>query len=346
MARMARNSKTSPKKAAYLVLENGCVFEGETFGKTAEVTGEVVFTTGMGGYLETITDPSYYGQIIVQTFPLIGNYGVIPADLESTENPKISAKAYIVKHLCQEPSNFRSEGSLDIFLEEQGIVGLSGIDTRALAKIIRDNGVMNGKICTAKPTDADIADAKACKIENVVAAWQPRNSLKKAIAGHNIGIFAYGTSADKLLAEKHKGIVLADGAGNPADTQFAPVIEEIKKLVKSGVPILGIGLGHQLLAIANGYKTEPLPFGHRGSNQPVKDLSTGRVYMSSQNHGYTVVADKSDKNIAFVNVNDGTCEGLDYGANGGKSMSVQFYPCGHSADTAFVMDRFIERLGG
>jgi carbamoyl-phosphate synthase small subunit len=339
MAKNVKNVKSVTKsKAAYLILENGVIFEGASFGKSGEVTGEVVFTTSMGGYLETITDPNYHGQIVVQTFPLIGNYGVISEDLET---PRISARAYIVKHLCQEPSNFRSEGSLGVFFEKQGIVGLSGIDTRALTKIIREHGVLKGKICTSPPTDADCKEAKSCEITDAVAAWQPRNSLKKAIAGHNIGIFEYGTSAEAFLAKKHKGIILAGGAGNPAAAEFVPVVAEIKKLVASGVPILGIGLGHQLLAIANGYKTEPLPFGHRGSNQPVKDLSTGRVYMSSQNHGYTVIVGKSDKKVAFTNVNDLSCEGLDYG----KSMSVQFYPCGHSADTAFVMDRFIERLG-
>jgi carbamoyl-phosphate synthase small subunit len=317
----------------------------------------------MGGYLETLTDPAYHGQIIMQTFPLIGNYGVISEDLEHS---KVFAKAYIVKHLCREPSNFRSEGSLDIFLRNLGVVGLSGIDTRALTKLIRDNGVLKGKICTSPPTDADKAEAAKYRITDAVAAvsmkdehtWKVKSPVRKvalvdfgakrslanslAKRGCDVTVFPYDATADVILGGDYDAIVLSGGPGNPAAPEYAPIVEEIKKLVASGVPILGLELGHQLLAIANGYKTEPLPFGHRGTNQPVKDLSTGRVYMSSQNHGYTVVADKSDKNIAFVNVNDSTCEGLDYG----KSMSVQFCPCGNSADTAFITDRFVERLGG
>ncbi|MCL2755043.1 MAG: carbamoyl-phosphate synthase small subunit [Oscillospiraceae bacterium] len=336
-------------KKAYLQLENGNIFEGELFGKDLDsdgVTGEVVFTTAMTGYLETITDPNYHGQIIVQTFPLIGNYGVIPSDLESDS---IHAKAYIVKHLCQDPSNFRSEGSLDVFFEQKGVTVLCGIDTRALTKIIREQGVMNGKICAAPPTEADISAVKAYKIEGAVAAWQPKRSLGAAFAGHNIAVFPYGTSAQSFLASNPSGIVLAGGAGDPDSQEFAPVVEQVKALLESGKPILGVGLGHQLLAIAHGYKTEKLKFGHRGANTPVKDLATGRVYMTAQNHGYAVIADKGDKRLSFVNVNDGTCEGLDYRNSGGNAFGVQFYPFGNSADTAFIADRFVElveRKGG
>jgi carbamoyl-phosphate synthase small subunit len=338
---MAQSRADAIKPPAYLILENGIVFEGSAFGKIGETAGEVVFTTGMTGYLETLTDSNCYGQIIVQTFPLIGNYGVIPADLESDN---IFAKAYIVKHLCQEPSNFRSEGSLDVFFEQKGIIGLSGIDTRKLTKIIREHGVMNGKITTAPPTAIDCKEAESYKIVNPVAACQVRRSLQKTIdsvnEGRNIAVFRYGATAEEFLGGNPDGIILAGGPGNPGDGEFAPVVDEIKKLIASGVPILGIGLGHQLLAIAHGYKTMKMKFGHRGANQPVKDLLTGRVYMSVQNHGYAVEADKSDKNAAFINVNDGTCEGLDYG----KSFSVQFYPFGNHGDTAFVMERFIARM--
>jgi len=342
---------------AYLVLENGMTFEGKYFGTQGEITGEVVFATGMTGYLETLTDPSYYGQIVLQTFPLIGNYGVIPSDFESAN---IGAKAYIVKHPCQNPSNFRSEGNLDAFLKERGIIGLYGIDTRVLTRSIRENGVMNGKIMATPPTDADIAEAKAYSISNAVAAVSSR-SVTKTENGHRrvalmdfgakqgitealkkrgceVWSFPHNTDAQEILKTKPEGIMLSNGPGDPAESANKGIVETLRTLQQSGVPIFGICLGHQLLALANGYSTKKLKFGHRGANQPVKELATGRVYITSQNHGYAVVADKG----SFVNVNDGTCEGLDYG----NSFSVQFHPeaCGGPLDTAFLFDRFMERM--
>jgi len=347
---------------AYLVLENGTVMKGEYFGAQGEVTGEVVFATGMTGYLETLTDQSYYGQIVLQTFPLIGNYGVIPADFESAN---VGAKAYIVKHPCKNPSNFRSEGALDAFLKERGITGLYGIDTRALTRIIRENGVMNGKITANPPTQADIEEAKKYSILNAVAAvsscsvtkTEPKSqAVKKRVAlmdfgakrgianalaarGCEVWSFPHDTSAQEILKMQPDGIMLSNGPGDPAEKANDGIIETLKNLQKSNVTIFGICLGHQLLALANGYSTRKLKFGHRGANQPVKELATGRVYITSQNHGYAVVAD----NGSFVNVNDGTCEGIDYG----KSFSVQFHPeaCGGPLDTSFLFDRFIERMG-
>jgi carbamoyl-phosphate synthase small subunit len=349
--------------AAYLVLQNGIVMKGCSFGSQGDITGEVVFATGMTGYLETLTDPSYYGQIVLQTFPLIGNYGVIPPDFESAS---VGARAYIVKHPCQNPSNFRSEGNLDNFLKKRGIIGLYGIDTRALTRIIRENGVMNGKITTAPPTESDIAEAKEYSIRDAVAAVSSRavtkpetekngagNSrrvalfdfgAKRGIAqalaarGCEVWTFPYNASAQEILAIKPRGIMLSNGPGDPAEPANNGIIETLRVLQRSNVPIFGICLGHQLLALANGYTTKKLKFGHRGANQPVKDLSTGRVYITSQNHGYAVVAD----NGSFVNVNDGTCEGMDYG----DSFSVQFHPeaRGGPLDTAFLFDRFIERM--
>jgi len=385
---------------AYLVLENGTVMKGEYFGAQGEITGEVVFATGMTGYLETLTDQSYYGQIVLQTFPLIGNYGVIPADFESAN---VGARAYIVKHPCKNPSNFRNEGTLDAFLKERGITGLYGIDTRALTRIIRENGVMNGKITANPPTEADIEEAKKYSILNAVAAVSsrsvtkvlpedvqkkffttedgcPSDSLefhggkdsfrtktpcasvpsvvnfsrkrvalmdfgaKRGIAnalaarGCEVWSFPHDTSAEEILKMQPDGIMLSNGPGDPAEKANDGIIETLKSLQKSTVTIFGICLGHQLLALANGYSTRKLKFGHRGANQPVKELATGRVYITSQNHGYAVVAD----NGSFVNVNDGTCEGLDYG----KSFSVQFHPeaCGGPLDTSFLFDRFIERM--
>ena len=358
-------------KKAYLVLENGTVFEGEGFGAQGEVTGEVVFTTGMTGYLETLTDPSYYGQIVVQTFPLIGNYGVIPPDFES-EGP--SLRAYIVKHPCQNPSNFRSEGALDAFLKENGIIGLCGIDTRALTRIIRQSGVMNGKITTSEPTERDISEAKAYRVNNPVAAVstplphpvprlvgsphlvnKTRESSPPLVAlmdfGAKRGIaeallvrscevrtFPHDAKSDEILNINPGGIMLSNGPGDPADPANKGIVETIRNIMQSGVPIFGICLGHQLMALASGYATKKLEFGHRGSNQPVKDLSTGRVYITSQNHGYAVIAEE----CSFINVNDGTCEGLDYE----KSFSVQFHPEARSGplDTSFLFDRFIERI--
>ena len=345
---------------AYLILENGAVFEGKSFGAIGEITGEIVFTTGMTGYLETLTDPSYYGQIVLQTFPLIGNYGVIPSDFESAS---VRARAYIVKRPCQDPSNFRSEGSLDAFLRERGIIGLYGIDTRALTKIIRQNGVMNGKITASPPTEADRAEAKAYSISNAVAAVSSRSAReyketgsgsrrvalmdfgeKRGIAealaarGCEAWSFPHDTPAREILRINPNGIMLSNGPGDPADPANGGIIETIRELMKSGVPIFGICLGHQLLALANGLKTQKLKFGHRGANQPVKELATGRVYITSQNHGYAVVTDGG----SFVNVNDGTCEGMDYG----DSFSVQFHPeaRGGPLDTAFLFDRFVEKM--
>jgi len=351
---------------AYLVLQNGMVMEGNSFGSQGEITGEVVFATGMTGYLETLTDPSYHGQIVLQTFPLIGNYGVIPSDFESAN---VGARAYIVKHPCENPSNFRSENDLDSFLKERKIIGLYGIDTRALTKIIRQNGVMNGKIMMSPPTKSDIEEIKAYTILNAVAAVSSREVTKvfpeskaqdhsrvvkrvalidygakrgiaKALAarGCEVWTFPHNTSAQEILKMKPDGIMLTNGPGDPSEKANDILIETLRDLQKSKVTIFGICLGHQLLALANGYKTKKLKFGHRGANQPVKDISTGRVYITSQNHGYAVVAD----NGSFVNVNDGTCEGLDYG----NSFSVQFHPeaCGGPLDMSFLFDRFIERM--
>ena len=342
---------------SYLILENGAVFEGESLGLRGETTGEIVFTTGMTGYLETLTDPSYYGQIVLQTFPLIGNYGIIPSDFESKS---IRAKGYIVKHPCCTPSNFRSEGNLDMFLKERSIVGLCGIDTRALTRIIRENGVMNGKITTTPPTDADRSEATSYSVRNAVAAvssttvtktgngsrrvamldFGEKRRIAEALAARECTVYSFphDTSVQTIMQIEPNGIMLSNGPGDPAAPANSGIVETIRSLQENGIPIFGICLGHQLLALANGYSTQKLKFGHRGANQPVKELATGRVYITSQNHGYTVVANDS----SFVNVNDGTCEGLDFGT----SFSVQFHPeaCGGPLDTAFLFDRFIERM--
>jgi len=349
-------SSTNDEKA-YLILENGKVFEGKFFGARGEVTGEIVFTTGMTGYLETLTDPSYYGQIVLQTFPLIGNYGIIPHDFES-EN--VHMKAYIAKYPCKTPSNFRSGNDIDSFLKDSGIVGMCGIDTRALTKIIRMNGVMNGKITALKPTDADIEEIKKYTVVNPIAQVSKKGFVKigegkrrialmdfgakrgiaKSLAarGCEVTIFAHNTPADEILKINPHGIMLSNGPGDPADSGNKVIIETISALFKTCIPIFGICMGHQLMALANGYKTRKLKFGHRGANQPVKEIKTGGIFITSQNHGYEVISDNS----SFVNVNDGTCEGIDYGV----SFSVQFHPEARSGplDTGFLFDRFMERI--
>jgi len=355
------------EKPVYLLLENGDYFEGKSFGAPLrEVTGEVVFTTGMTGYLETITDPSYFGQIVVQTFPLIGNYGVIPQDFE---NEEVYLSAYIVKEWCQEPSNFRCSGDLDTFFKERGVIGLCGIDTRALTKVIRESGVMNGMI-TTELTHVDMDKIHSYRVTNAVESTSvtemtrrenPEKTCTVALMdygykenirrelekrGAEVIVCPYNTTADELKALNIDGVMLSNGPGDPADN--IEVIENLKKIMNMGKPLFGICLGHQLLALANGFKTEKLKYGHRGTNQPVQNLETGRVYISSQNHGYAVVSSTIDPEIAdeyFNNVNDRTCEGVRYKKI--PAFSVQFHPeaCGGPRDTAFLFDKFFEMMG-
>ena len=356
-------------RAAYLILENGTVFEGKAFGAEKETTGELVFTTAMTGYLETLTDPSYYGQVVIQTFPLIGNYGVIPADFES-DSP--SLKGYIVREWCQVPSNFRCEGDLDTFLKESGIPGIYGIDTRALTRIVREYGVLNCKISYSP----DVTKEELDEIKNYVLTEAVESTTIKEKehfdaengdlnvvlmdfgAKHNIGrelvkrgcnltVVPAHTTADEIKAMNPDGVMLSNGPGDPKEC--TQIIKEIKKLYDSNVPIFAICLGHQLMALATGADTHKMKYGHRGGNHPVKDLATGRVYISSQNHGYVVDTDKLDPNVAvpaFINVNDGTNEGLKY--VGKNIFTVQFHPeaCPGPQDSAYLFDRFIDMMGG
>lgn len=353
-----------PQRAA-LVLENGKVFQGWAFGREGAVTGEIVFTTGMTGYLETLTDPSYAGQIIVQTFPLIGNYGVIPEDFESDH---IAAKGYILKHGCQEPSNFRSEGNLDTFLAQRGVVGLCGIDTRALTRILREHGVMNGSIVPVAE-DANLEEIRAyhavrpvaqvsTKVEKTLTPGSPRRRVvlwdfgyKAHIARRllerdcEVIVVPHDTPYKRFLELQPDGILLSNGPGDPADNP--EIIVTLRKLLTSGIPLFGICLGHQLLALAHGFRTEKLKYGHRGANQPVQDVTTGQVYITSQNHGYAVVTDSIDLEKArplYENVNDRTSEGIEYLES--PAFSVQFHPeaCGGPRDTSFLFDRFMQMM--
>lgn len=353
-------------RKAYLILENGTVFEGKSFGAEKETMGELVFTTAMTGYLETLTDPSYFGQVVIQTFPLIGNYGVIPSDFES-KSP--SLRGYIVREWCQAPSNFRCEGDLDTFLKESDIPGIYGIDTRALTRIVREYGVLNCKISYFdEVTEEELAQIKAYKIKQAVESttisekeeFKAENGDLNVVlmdfgAKHNIGrelvkrgcnvtVVPSNTTAEQIKAMNPDGIMLSNGPGDPSDN--TSVISELKKLCEYKIPTFGICLGHQLLALSQGAKTEKLKYGHRGANQPAKELETGRVYITSQNHGYAVVSDSMPENgeVSFVNGNDNTCEGVKY--NNMPAFSVQFHPeaCGGPHDTAFLFDRFIDMM--
>ena len=341
----------------YLTLENGRQLTGFSFGAQKEVVGELVFTTGMTGYIETLTDPSYYGQIVTQTFPLIGNYGMIEADMES-KKPWVTA--YIVREKCDKPSNFRCEGTIDDFLKKQGIPGIYGIDTRELTKIVREAGVMNAAI-TKKPLN-DLSEVRSYVIKDAVksvtcseieylgdpdgikiAVWDfgAKRNIMRELAKRGcycMKVPSYFT-AEQILALEPQGLMLTNGPGDPSEN--TELISNIRKLAGK-LPIFGICLGHQLFALAMGGKTKKMKYGHRGSNQPVKNLDTGRVYISSQNHGYEVISSSVEGGkLSFVNANDGTCEGFEYPEL--NAYTVQFHPeaCGGPMDASFLFDKFI-----
>ena len=370
---------------AFLILEDGTRFEGKHIGADKDVVSEIVFNTSMAGYTEVFTDPSYAGQAVCMTYPLIGNYGVC---LEDMESERIWLDAVIVRELCRVPSNFRCDMSLSDFLEKYEIPGIEGIDTRALVRLLRDKGTMNGLITTNENisfdsvkekikayTTGDVVSKVSCKEKKLYKAseYEPRiengpyrnieqngKGLKVALLdvgakqniiesllqrGCDVTVYPYNTSADEILAADPDGIMLSNGPGDPKDC--GDVIKEVKKLYDSGKTIFAICLGHQLMGLATGADTHKLKYGHRGGNHPVKDLETGRVFISSQNHGYVVDVDKLDENIAvpaFTNVNDGTNEGLKY--TGKNIFTVQFHPeaCPGPQDTSFLFDRFISMM--
>ena len=352
---------------AFLILEDGTVFAGTSIGSTRECISEIVFNTSMTGYLEVLTDPSYAGQAVTMTYPLIGNYGVTP-DMESK---KAWPDGYIVRELSRMPSNFRCEGTIQEFLKEQDIPGIAGIDTRALTKILREKGTMNGMITTDEDYDLDeiIPKLKAYTVGDVVSKVTctekyvlkgnglkvalldlgAKNNIAKSLndRGCEVTVYPAHTTAEEIIASKPDGIMLSNGPGDPADC--TSIIEEIRKLYTTDIPIFAICLGHQLMALATGAATHKLKYGHRGGNHPVKDLETGRVYISSQNHGYVVDEESVDPNVAvpaFRNVNDGTNEGLAY--IGKNIFTVQFHPeaCPGPQDSGYLFDRFIEMMKG
>ncbi len=352
---------------AFLILEDGTIFTGAHIGANKEIISEIVFNTSMSGYLEVLTDPSYAGQAVCMTYPLIGNYGVCRLDAESRQ---AWPDGFIVRELSRIASNFRKDITIQTFLEEQGIPGIAGIDTRALTKILREKGTMNGMITTNEKFDLDeiLPELKKYTTGNVVekvtcpSKYEIKGGSGKKVAlldlgaknnialslarrGCDITVYPAFTKAEEMIADGPDGIMLSNGPGDPKEC--VGIIAEIKKLYSTDIPIFAICLGHQLMALATGADTYKMKYGHRGGNHPVKDLETGRVYISSQNHGYVVDMDKLDPKIAvpaFINVNDGTNEGLSY--TGKNIFTVQYHPeaCPGPQDSGYLFDRFIKMM--
>ena len=350
-------------KKGYLILQDGQVFEGVRFGAETDTVGELVFTTGMCGYVETLTDPSYAGQIVMQTYPLIGNYGIIREDFEGA----CCVKGYVVREYCDTPSNFRTDCDLDTYLKEQGVPGLCGVDTRELTRIIREHGVMNAAICDEIPADltpvrtyavTGVVEAVSCKAPvihpaegerrfrvSLIDYGAKRNIIRELQKrGCEVTVLPAAVSAEEILAAAPDGLMLSNGPGDPAENTYQ--IEQIRRLLGK-IPMFGICLGHQLTALAAGGSTYKLKYGHRGVNQPVRDVAGVRTYITSQNHGYAVDSDTVKLGrIRYANANDGTCEGIDYPEL--RAFTVQFHPeaCTGPKDTSFLFDRFVELMKG
>ena len=389
---------------SFLILEDGTVFEGTHIGARKEIVSEIVFNTSMAGYLEVLTDPSYAGQAVCMTYPLIGNYGICRDDMESK---RPWPDGFIVRELSRIPSNFRCDITIQQFLEDNGVPGIAGIDTRALTRILREKGTMNGIIttdsnynletiipklkayttgkvvervsCAEKYTlagtkelaengplsgsasfrkesfEAGVREKKPSLVRSLNGAGLrvalldlgAKENIAESLAarGCEVTVYPAWTAAEEILADHPDGIMLSNGPGDPKEC--TNIINEIRKLYASDTPIFAICLGHQLMALATGADTFKMKYGHRGGNHPVKDLETGRVYISSQNHGYVVDTDKLDSAVAvpaFINVNDGTNEGLSY--TGKQIFTVQFHPeaCPGPQDSSYLFDRFIEKI--
>ncbi len=357
-------------KRAYILLEDGTVFEGYNFGAEGTTIGEIVFTTGMTGYLEVLTDPSYCGQIVLQTYPLIGNYGVNPDDMESN---KSWVAGYIVKEWCEEPSNFRNMSTINDFLVKQNIVGVWDVDTRALTRKIRMHGTMNGALTTEDISDEHVKEKLLNQIKHhkvvrpvmdvtsekydwyytrenranhvaLIDYGYKKNILRMLLQeGCNVTVMPANTSINEIKRLNPDGIMLTNGPGDPAE--YPDIIENVKEYIKYGKPIFGICLGHQLMALAMGGKTVKMPFGHRGLNQPVKDLQKDRVYITSQNHGYAVESIPEEvATVTHINMNDGTNEGIEY--KDINAFTVQFHPEASAGpnDTGYLFRKFIDRM--
>ena len=353
---------------ALLMLENGTTYEGYGFGDMHDVLCEVVFNSAMCGYTELLTDPSYAGQGVVMTYPLIGNYGICYEDAES-KKPWLDA--FIVRSVSGIASNFRCDIDLDSYLKSNHIPGMYGIDTRALTKCLRESGTMRGMICYGDRIDTEEMKRKIdnCVLQTYVPMVSDpqsktygdgavkialidygvkRNIIRSLVRrGCTVKCFPHDTPFETIKAYAPDGIMLSNGPGDPKDC-----VEEIavlRDVYRSGIPTFAICLGHQLMALVVGADTYKLKYGHRGINHPVKDLEHNRVYITSQNHGYVVDAstvDSSAAQVSFVSMNDGSVEGLRY--KNGKVFSVQFHPeaCSGPLDTGFLFDNFMDLIGG
>ena len=351
---------------AFLILEDGHVFPGRSIGSGREAVSEIVFNTSMTGYLEVLSDPSYAGQAVVMTYPLIGNYGICYEDMES-DRPWVDG--FIVRELSRLPSNFRCEDTIQNFLMKHDIPGICGIDTRALTRALRESGTMNGMITTDEHWQMDEVLGKlktystgdevsrvTCQEKYVLPGSGAKVALldlgaKRNIArslhkrGCEVTVYPSFTSAEEIIASGPDGIMLSNGPGDPKACK--KVIQEIRKLYETTIPIFAICLGHQLMALATGADTYKLKYGHRGGNHPVRDLGNGKVYITSQNHGYAVDTESLNKKTAvpaFENVNDGTNEGLLY--TGKNIFTVQFHPeaCPGPKDSDGLFDRFMKMM--
>jgi carbamoyl-phosphate synthase small subunit len=357
----------------YLVLEDGKIFTGTSFGAAGEQVGEVVFNTGMTGYQEVLTDPSYCGQIVTMTYPLIGNYGINPADFESR---KSWVRGFVVKELCPEPSHWEATSSLSEYLANEGVIGLAGIDTRALTRHLRSSGTLRGVIAArqAAASEEDIAAwvalARAFSMRSHVREVTTPSLYHRAGRGKHVVVMDFGlkenilrslqelgckltvvpafTSAEEILALNPDGIMLTNGPGDPTDVP--EVVATVRSLIEHGeVPIFGICLGHQIISLALGARTYKLKFGHRGANHPVKDFLTGRVYITAQNHGYAVdesTLDPRTVQVTHRNLNDGTVEGIAMLHR--PVFSVQYHPeaCPGPEENRYLFDRFMGLMKG
>jgi len=349
-------------KKGYLVLQNGRVFEGLRFGAEVDALGELVFHTGAGGFIEILTDPAFAGQIVMQTYPLVGNYGIIHED----EEGPCKLRGYVVRECCDTPSNFRTDCDLDSYLKAQGVPGISGVDTRELTRILREEGVMNAIICDEVPADltalhsytvgsGEESPARAETEQFPAAEEQFKVALvdcgvKRSIIkqlndiGCTVTVYPASVSADTILAANPDGIVLSAGPGDP--NAYPALTAEVKKLLGKA-PLFAMGLGHQLVALAAGACVSKLKCGHRGANQAVRDLNGQRTYTTSQNHGYIVDADSIKEGaLRFINANDGTCEGIDYPA--WNAFTIQFDPmlCTNTRDADLLLRRFADMMKG
>lgn len=347
---------------AQLILENGKRFDGYAFGATKNVVGEVVFSTGMVGYQETITDSAYAGQIVIMTFPMVGNYGII---LEDGESDKATALAVIVREKCDYPSNFRNEMNLEDFLCQKGICGLEGIDTRALTQEIRNSGCMKGVIAVGEIDDATIEQMMASydnsnavmdnttkntytvneigSVDVAVIDMGAMGEQVKALQKRNcrVTVFPANAKAEEIEKINPQLVFVSNGPGNPEDAMYA--VQTVKHLIGK-YPVCGVSLGHLIIGLALGCKVEKLKFGHHGSNQPVKDMATEKVYITSQNHNYVLVDYPDTVSVTYTNVNDGSCEGIKH--NEYPVQSIQFYPetAPGTLDSDFLFDRFLKEV--